>query len=219
MVAFATRADLHRYGLPKGQLVAGARVVAEVHLGTSRLELADHGYELDAQVALSADEGATLPAPLAEGTVYFVRPVAGSSGLLELAATAGGDALALTNAGEGTFRLVDGGLDDLIDAELEAVSDLVRDAAIAIHPPVEPPFPSRLVSLVARIAAARLARAHGLPLEHVFANAEEAERELAAMRKGAPIRDTSAPPASNLATSRSAKGDPRGWGGRGGTLP
>jgi hypothetical protein len=64
-----------------------------------------HTFANDDRAVVIAYEGSTLPAGLTEGTVYYVVGVSGNT--LQLSATQGGAAVAITADGDGTIFKVD----------------------------------------------------------------------------------------------------------------
>ena len=64
-----------------------------------------HDYINTLAVTLSVSGGGTLPAPLVAGTTYYVRDVATNT--FKLSLTSGGAAIDITDAGTGTFVVID----------------------------------------------------------------------------------------------------------------
>ena len=64
-----------------------------------------HDYINTLPVQVSVSGGGTLPAPLVAGTTYYVRDVAANT--FKLAATSGGAAINITDAGTGSFVVTD----------------------------------------------------------------------------------------------------------------
>lgn len=208
MVAYATHGDLYRHGLPRGLIHEPARPIASVDAATNRLTLANHGYELDDPVQLVVEPGGALPAPLAAGTVYYARPIVDSDSLFELAATAGGAAINITDAGTGTFGIYTP-LRAEIDAVLEVTSREVDDMLPAHLVPLEEPYPSAVVAAVCKITARKLLATRGERSETLIEEAGFAVSNLQKWAKGIPLRDERATGPANLAQAWS-DGD-RGW--------
>ncbi|MEE4381056.1 MAG: hypothetical protein V2J02_03590, partial [Pseudomonadales bacterium] len=79
------------------------QTIGSVDAGTDTITLNGHGLQDDARVVFF---GADLPAPLVEGTTYFV--INATANTFQVSATQGGAAIDLTDAGSGTqeVRLV-----------------------------------------------------------------------------------------------------------------
>lgn len=217
-MAYATRADLHAHGLPRGVLVEQARAVAAVDTSTDRLTLEAHGLELDDAVQLVAGEGGTLPAPLSASTVYYARPVSGSESLLELAATAGGPAINITSAGVAPFSLVVS-LAPAITAALDYYSRYVDRHLPAHAVPLEEPYPAEVVAIVAKLAAADLLRRQGHSIPAIEEGARIARGELLTFVKGIPLRDAAATRRTNAARSFTISPTVGRWTPEDGSIP
>lgn len=198
MVSYATRADLHAHGLPRGVLVEPARVVESADATSNRLTLEAHGLETDQAIQFRAHDGGALPSPLTATTVYYARPVSGSESLLEVAATAGGAAVDITTAGIAPFSLVVS-LQPAIDAAIEYCSRYVDRHIIQHGVPLESPYPAEVVAIVAKLAAAELLRRLGMSIPVIEEGARIARGELQTFAKGVPLRDERAPSTNNLA--------------------
>ncbi len=195
---YATRDDLLAHGLPAGVLVEPARVVSAADATTNRLTIEAHMFTADKPVQLRADPGGSLPAPLSESTVYYARPVSGSESLLELAATPGGATINLTTAGAAPFSIVET-LGPKIDACLEEASRRVDMHLPAHSVPLEAPYPSVVVAIVAKLAAEDLIGRLGLSIPAISDRARIAAAMLANLARGLPLRDSRATAPSNLA--------------------
>jgi hypothetical protein len=90
--------------MPNGGTTPQAFVVPDIANDT--LECAAHGYTNGQTVVVWAVPGDPLPAPLAEGTVYYV--ISATTDDLQLSATSGGSAINITAIGAGFLqRLVE----------------------------------------------------------------------------------------------------------------
>ncbi|SRR6266487_3178341 len=65
-----------------------------------------HGLASGNQVVFWAEEGAVLPAPLAEGTIYFVIATGLTADVFEVSLTLGGAAVDITAIGDGAFQTI-----------------------------------------------------------------------------------------------------------------
>jgi hypothetical protein len=212
LTAYATRADLYRFGLPRGLLANPARLCASALATTDRFELDGHGFETDDPVAFRVEEGGTLPAPLVAGTTYYAIRVNDSS--FQVATAAAGSAINLTT--NGTSVVVVGELP--IDDVLESCSRWADDFLPGHLVPFSAPFPARLVDIVAELAAGRLLLIAHQSSKSVKEIALEAKAQLERWSKGTLLRDSTATASANLAVSIGGEtSDPRGWG-TGGTL-
>lgn len=65
-----------------------------------------HGLTAGTQIVVWAAAGAVLPAPLAEGTIYFVIAAGLTTDVFEVSATLGGSAIDITANGDGEFQTI-----------------------------------------------------------------------------------------------------------------
>jgi len=217
MAAYATRADVYNYGLPRGSRYLHARAVSSVNVSSNAIVVDGHGCDLDTTIQFDVDPGGTLAAPLVSGTLYFARPVAGLDGHLQVAATAGGPAIDLTSSGENMRLIVPIG--PQMDAILETFSRWVDSMAIGHTVPFESPYPEWVKYVVAVRTAAALARALGLgtSADRILEAERDAIADAARLARGVPLRDGAATAEANLAmgatptittTGRYSIGDP-----------
>jgi hypothetical protein len=217
-VIYCEHEDLYRLGgLPRGVLAEQARPVASVDLTANTLELADHGLSLDDPVQLTVEAGGTLPQPLAAGTTYYAKPVAGRQDLLQLATGAGGSAVNITVAGVGAFSVL---FDDSA-AKSEAArrygSSQVDQYCVAHGVPFERnadgDYPSQVVAYSAKLAVLELCRLAGTIPPHIETAAMGVLADLSKWQvNGVPFRRATTTPATNLAIRGTSTGsDPRGW--------
>lgn len=209
MVAYATRDDVYRVGVPRGSLVNPARSIASVNTTANSLELDDHGFALDREVQFVVDEGGALPSPLVAGTVYFAIPVSGSESTFKVAATAGGAAIDLTTAGTDSFGVL-ASLGPEIDREIAQHSEWFSEVVIGTAQPLESPYPEWVVAVVAKLTAASLVRRLGLSkYQGIVDEATEARNDAIRMGgSGKPLRTVNRP--TNLAVAASAADPDRG---------
>lgn len=212
MAAYATRADLYRYGLPRGLLANPARLCASVEDSTDTFELDAHGFETDDQLLFRPEEGGELPAPLVAGTTYYAIRVTDST--FKVSATQGGAAINLTT--DGVSVLVAIALP--VDEVLEFYSRFVDPFLPAHLVPLTAPYPVTVTAIVAKLAAKELLRIAGQTSISMTEEEIGAKAQLERWAKGVPLRDSRATASANLAISEGSTGDPRGWG-VGGSLP
>lgn len=214
MTSYASREDLYRYGLPRGLLANPAQSLGSVSSSTDVMTLDGHGFETGTPLLFRAEEGGSLPSPLVAGTTYYAIRLTDST--FQASATSGGAALNLTT--DGQFVMVSTSLDSTIDAELERYSRLVDSYLPAHAVPLESPFPSVVVGIVAELAAASLLAIRGQASALVQGKAEQTRKELARLLKGVPLRDSRATAPTNLAIAASSSSG-RGWATTDGTIP
>lgn len=208
--AYATREDVYLCGLPRGSLSVRPRVVASVDVTTNRLEVTEHGCELDTPITFRVAGDGALAAPLT-AAVYYARPVDDTDDFLEVAATPGGPAVDLTTQGDPMMLVIR--MRPMLDRLLEVFSRWVDSLLIAHTVPLTAPFPPWVTYTVAVRAAAQAARALGLgtQADKIFDAEEKAIVDALRLAKGSPLRDELATPASNLALGRTPAGSTR-WG-------
>jgi len=134
-MTYCARANVYALGLPPEAFARAPRLVESASPAADTLSLRAHGFATDDPVTLAVQSssilGATaaaLPAPLLEGTVYYVR--ASGSDVLQLAAAPGGAAINLTSAGAGIFGILrDHGTD--LDAAIVQATAIINEKLIA----------------------------------------------------------------------------------------
>ena len=212
MTAYATRADLYRYGLPRGLLANPARLCASAEDTTDVFALDGHGFETGDLLLFRAEEGGTLPAPLAEGATYYAIRLSEST--FKVSATLGGAAVNLTT--DAVSALVAVALP--VDEVLEFYSRFA-DAFLPAHlVPLPAPYPITVTALVAELAAKKLLLISGQTSASMTEIELGAKAQLERWALGIPLRDGRATASANLAVSEGSTADPRKWG-VGGTLP
>lgn len=210
---YATRADLYRYGLPRGLLANPGRLCASASSLTDLFELDGHGFETDMPLLFRAEEGGELPDPVVHGVTYYAIPVTDSTFMVSDAVS--GAALDLVTSGVSV--VVSTALP--IDEVLEFYSRFADGFLPAHLVPLTAPYPITVTALVAELSAKKLlliARQSSASMTEMEVSAKA---QLTRWAKGIPLRDADATASANLAVSDSVKADPRGWGGTGGTLP
>lgn len=217
-VSYATRKDVYALGLPRGTLGAQGRSIASVAASTDVLELEDHGFETGDAVLLRAEAGGSLPAPLVEGTTYFVIRLTSST--FQLAETDGGSAINLTSAGENVLIATELPFDRVLEFYSRWVDAFLPAHAVPLTPADDGSFPSFVVGIVAELSAKKLQILSGTVSESIAQYEVAAKAQLERWSKGIPLRDSRATASTNLAVKASASSgntDPRGWGS--GCLP
>lgn len=75
-------------------------------LAGNTIQAPAHGLSAGNQVVFWASSGAVLPAPLAEGTIYFVIATGLTADVFEVSTTSGGAAVDITAIGDGEFQTI-----------------------------------------------------------------------------------------------------------------
>jgi hypothetical protein len=193
--------------LPSGGLPNAARVATANATG-DYIECDQHGLIDDQEVSFRAETGGTLPAPLVEGTTYYVIEV--STSRFQVSATEGGAAVPLTTAGENFVFWADLPWSAWMDA---AARDC--DSFLPAHVvPVVAPYPQILVTANAELAALRGLMATGGATIDYGAKLDTIQTRLTRWSKALPVRGDSRSVTSpvNLAiTASAATTDARGW--------
>jgi hypothetical protein len=206
MTAYATRADLFRYGLPRGLLANPGRLCASALGNTDTFELDGHGFEDNDVLLFRAESGGSMPPPLVSGQPYFAIRVSEST--FKVAATAGGAPINLS--ADGFSVVVSTALP--IDEVLEFYSRFA-DAFLPAHlVPLEHPYPITVTALVAELSAKRLLLIAGQSSASMTELELGAKAQLERWAKGVPLRDTRATASANLSWSEGSMADPRRWG-------
>jgi hypothetical protein len=214
--AYATRADLYHFGLPRGLLASPGRLCDSGSASLNRLTLDQHGFEDGDAVTVRAEAGGSLPAPLVEGTTYYVKRV--NDVAVQLAATSGGAAIDLTTDGDRIVLCPSS--DAMVDAILEQNSRLLDSYLPAHAVPLDSPYPTVAVGIVAKLSAADALSVMGQASAQILASADQTRKELARLATGIPLRDSRATEQTNLATARQVtRSSGRGWDTTDGTLP
>lgn len=218
---YATRADLTRYGLPAGALVAQPRTLVSVDAAGDGLTLEQHGLVDGDRLTFVGDE---LPAPLSPSTNYFAIVV--SPDVFKVSTTLGGSTIDVTSTGAAPIG-VRASNDATIAACCARRSRYIDEALTAHASPLAVPYPLLVVGWVAQLVAADLVRILGLAnsqyresVQPILDAAAAVERELAPYRAGKPLDelastgDDATPNVSeNVAVAWSDGG--RGWSNRG----
>lgn len=202
---YATRADLFRYGLPRGLLANPGRLCASAVAATNLFTLDGHGFEDGTPLLFRAETGGILPAPIVAGTIYNAVRVS------EATFQASG----VTLTADGVSVVVSTALP--IDEVLEFYSRFV-DGFLPAHrvPLGGPPYPLTVTALVAELAAKKLlliARQSSATMTEMEVSAKA---QLTRWVAGIIVRESDSD-RTNLAVT-DALATPRDWG-TGGTIP
>lgn len=197
MAAYATKADLYKHGLPRGLLTDQHRAVTSVDAAANTFTVGDHGLSLNTPVRFVAEPGnGTLPAGLTEGTTYYA--IATTDSVFQVAATEGGAAIDVTDAGSGVFGFVVP-VDEEINETLELYSRVIDRKTIAHAIEFTAPYPVEVVHYVAKLSARELLQRRGRQSEAVNEAAARVEREFRDFVKGIPLRTDKATASTNSA--------------------
>lgn len=206
MTAYATREDLHRYGLRGGAVVNPGRL-AESAVGTDAFTLDGHGIETDWLVTLRAEAGGALPSPLVAGATYYA--IRDSESTFRVAASPGGPAIDLTTIGVSVVVTTPLPIDEM----LEYFSRYVDDFLPAEFVPLSAPYPLTIVIIVCQLTAAALYRLTGQESASMQEVELGAKAKIERWSKGLGVVGVAG--SANLAYGESAFADLRGWGGGG----
>lgn len=147
--------DVYEQAAPYGSLEAPTREVSSVDTANDTLEISGHGCRLNDAIRFRPISGGDLPAPLSAATIYYAKPVAGSSALLQVAPAPDGDAIDLTSAGESFGLAFDSST--AIRAHIRKWSTRITPYIPAKAKPLEPDedgrYPDTVRDLVAVLAA------------------------------------------------------------------
>jgi hypothetical protein len=214
MTAYATRADVYKYGLPRGMLANPGRLCASVLATTDAFELDGHGFETDDPILFRAEAGGVLPPELVAGTTYYAIRV--NEQFFKVAASAAGSAIDLTVDGDAVVVASPLPFDDV----LEFYSRFVDPFLPAHVVPLEDPFPVTVTAIVAELTAKKLLIIAGQKSESMSETELAAKAQLERWAKAIPLRDARATAPANVAVSETAASDSssRDWDA-GGTLP
>ena len=207
---YCTESDVRKEA-PHGLFANPAREIASVSTTGNRFELDGHGYQAGQAVRFRSNQ--SLPSPIAEGVDYYVT--APDEFSFCVSATVGGAAVDLTTAGESVMVITCLPFNEWI----EWASAFVDSFLPAHVLPLVEPFPSVVVDVTARLAAARGLVFVGGTTQDISALQKDSQVLLDKWAKRQPIRGVNAPRSTLLAVVSSVAGvDPRGWYPPGGGL-
>jgi hypothetical protein len=199
-------ADLYQQGLPRGSTPALGRLVASVSTSANAFDLDGHDFVDGDAVRFRAELDGTLPAPIVEGTTYFVLAVDG--GRFQVEATLGGGAINLSTAGLGVVVIADVPREAAIDWGAALIDDMMPSAVV----PLTAPYPPVVVATNAELAIWKLSPPDA---RKAFADVlDGAQKRLARWARGVPVRGANAPAPADLSVASgaaSAATDARGW--------
>ena len=219
MTAYATRADVYKYGLPRGMLANPGRLCASALATSDAFELDGHGLETADPFIPRAEAGGVLPVPYVAGTTYYAIRVNEQffKGAASAIAATAGTAIDMTADGSAVVIATALPFDDV----LEFYSRFV-DAFLPAHVvPLKSPYPVTVTALVAELTAKKLLLIAGQSSASMTEAELAAKAQLERWAKGIPLRDSRATAPANLAYSESVPTPtgPRNWTPSGGTLP
>lgn len=206
---YASRADLYRYGLPRGLLANPGRLVSLVNAATDTLTLDGHGFEDGTPLLFRAEAGGALPDPIAQGTSYPAIRLTDST--FQIGDGLGG-ALDLTTAGAAVVVSTALPLDEV----LEFYSRFADGFLPAHLVPLKDPYPITVTALVAELSAHKLLLIAGQQSTSMKEMELAAKAQLERWAKGIPLRDDRATEPTNVAISGNALSDPKRWTSSGG---
>ncbi len=214
MTAYATRADLYKYGLPRGMLANPGRLLGSVLASTEAFELDGHGFETDDAILFRAESGGNVPAPLVAGTTYYAIRV--NDQFFKVATAPAGSAINLTTDGVSVVVTTELPIDEVLE-----FYSRFADAFLPAHlVPLTAPYPITVTALVAELAAKKLLLMAGQSSASMTEAELAAKAQLERWAKGIPLRDARATSSANLAYGESAPAvGPRNWTPVGGRLP
>lgn len=204
--SYCTVSDLYSYGLPRGGLANPARLAERASSAGDTITLDQHGFATGDPLQFRADAGGSLPAPLAEETIYYAIRV--TDNVLKVSATSGGLAIDLTTSGAGVLVL-----SDLpTSAAIMWASEIINDMLPAHVVPLVSPYAPIVVMTCAELAVGKLQSRQGGAAVDLSATVAEAQKRLARWGRGVPVRGENAPPRHNLAANASrGYADAKGW--------
>lgn len=203
--------DLYDYGLPRGAVANPGRLLDSVNASSNACALDVHGFDADDLIQFRAEAGGVLPTGLTEGVTYFAKPI--DDNHFQVAATAGGAAIDVTDAGENTLVIAP----LPIAAAIEWASRVIDDMLPAHVVPLPAPYHSLIVSTCAELAAGKLASRGGYVSKALSDIRDAAIKRLERWAKNVEIRGDNAPaPAQGAAVATVPYDDSRGWNRFGG---
>jgi hypothetical protein len=191
---YAERADLYKYGLPRGNLGLSARECGKVDTASNSIELDGHGFEDGEAVVFRPCEGESLPAPLVEGTTYYAKRV--NHTRFAVSVRRGIAALDITSIGAAFFVATELPFAEVLEYYSRWVDDLLPAHAV----PLTCPLPVQITATVAELAAKKLMHLAGHQSDSVDEFEIAAKAKLERWSAGMVLRDVKATTAhTNLA--------------------
>ncbi len=190
--ALATREDFYAYGLGREAFAPVVRPIVAVNATANTLRLGAPAPPADTPLRLEST--GTLPAPLAQETIYYALAVADADDTIQLAATGGGAPINLSDAGSAdTNHSVVVQIGSLIDRQLEATSALWVEDMVAHRGPISyDDCPLHVTKGICEEVAGNITTTRGL-LRPGYADpsvpgrAATAREQRARYRKGQPV--------------------------------
>jgi hypothetical protein len=188
VTAYATKQDLFKYALARGSLASMGRLADAVTASTDIFELDEHGYVTDDLITVRAAEGGTLPAPLVEGTTYYVIRLTDAT--FKVSATAAGAAINLTTDGQSVVVVGNLPFDDILAADTAWINQCIPEAPEAAEDfqTTTGSYPLVLIDTNCQLSAARLMTMTGARSELLDEARAAARETLIEWRAGLPVR-------------------------------
>jgi hypothetical protein len=162
---------------------------------SNTLELDSHGFEDDTVVQLRTAGGGSLPSPLVEGVNYYA--IGTDTWRFQLASSAGGAAIDLTDAGTTFVVLAPLPIDDAISKASRLIDDMLPAHVV----PLSDPVPDVIRITCAELAASDMLSLTGGESPSLTAVYDAARRRLDRWSRNIPIRGDNAPPTAQRSVS------------------
>lgn len=195
MTAYATKADVYKYGLPRGALGNPGRIAASALAANDTIELEEHGFVSGDAITVRVSQGGALPAPLVAGTVYYALPLTDST--FQVSATPNGSHIDLTTDGVNVIVTMDLPWDDLLEYYSRFVDGFIPAHAV----PLTSPYPITVVAIVAQLVGKRAQILSGMTSESMNETEASAAKQMQRWATGVPARDATPAPRTNLAVA------------------
>jgi len=200
--------------IPRGTVQNAARLIASIATGTEIVTVDGHGLETDDAITFRAEAGGTMPAPLVAGTTYYAIRL--GDGTFQVAAAAGGSPIDITTAGSNVVMIIALPWTRWIAQASGEVEDIARAHVVPFVAPIHEVVRTYTAGLVAE----RALTWSGVAFPPGFTDRlNRAYLNFDRWSKGANLRGTSAPTATNLTVcTTGTRLDPRGWARDGNTV-
>jgi hypothetical protein len=197
MTAYATRAHVYQFGLPRGALGNPGRLVDSALSSNSIITLNEHSFETGDAVYFRAADGGALAAPIVAGTAYYAIKVSESS--FQVSTTPTGGPITLTSNAVSMLVWADLPFDSLLEYYSRFVDGFLPAEAV----PLAAPYPVTVIAIVATLVAKRIQFLSGMTSASMDEAEAGAAKQLERYAAGLPVRDKAATqPQTNLALVR-----------------
>lgn len=203
-VAYATQADVYKFGLPRGALGNPGRIADSALAATSTVTLSEHGFSTGSPITFRVTEGGTMAAPLVAGTVYYA--------IYETDSTF---QVSSTPDGESPITLTADAVQMIVTADLPFSDVLLYysrfvDGFLPAHAvPLPAPYPITVVATVAELAAKRLQILSGVLSGSMDEVEAAAAKKLARWAATLPVRDAQGASPANLSVVKARRHEDR----------